>query len=252
MVELSVFLAAALLGLTVDPGQPLVQYPIYRFGRSERRKRVELGHSRGRIHIVDDDRSFATAIARRLKHAGYEVATYTSAQQLLDSLPNGNEPSCILLDVQIPGLSGPQLQERLSELGSTLPIIFLTGHPDVPTTVRTIKAGAHDFLTKPVTSDDLLRAIEKAFADYQVSREVQNKLDGVRARIATLTPRQRQVFELVVRGQTNKHAARALGCTERTIKAHRERVMEKMQVGSLPELVSVAERVGVVGGTSGS
>lgn len=206
---------------------------------------MELGHSRGRVHVVDDDRSFATAIERRLKRAGYEVATYASAQQLLDLLPNGNEPSCIVLDVRIPGLSGPQLQERLSELGSTLPIIFLTGHADIPTTVRAIKAGAHDFLTKPVTSDDLLRAIEKAFAHHQISRDEQNKLDGVRARVATLTPRERQVFEFVVGGRTNKHAARALGCTERTIKAHRQRMMEKMQVRSVAELVSLAERIGV-------
>ena len=125
----------------------------------------------GLVHIVDDDASFRTAIERRLKHAGYEVATYASAQHLLADLPNGNVPSCIVLDVQIPGLSGPQLQERLSELGSTLPIIFLTGYPDIPTTVRAIKAGAHDFLTKPVTSDDLLRAIERAFAHQQVSRD---------------------------------------------------------------------------------
>lgn len=213
---------------------------------------MELGHSRGRVHVVDDDRSFATAIERRLKRAGYEVATYASAQQLLDLLPNGNEPSCIVLDVRIPGLSGPQLQERLSELGSTLPIIFLTGHADIPTTVRAIKAGAHDFLTKPVTSDDLVRAIEKAFAHHQISRDEQNKLDGVRARVATLTPRERQVFEFVVGGHTNKHAARALGCTERTIKAHRHRVMEKMQVRSLAELVSIAERVGVLGKASGT
>jgi FixJ family two-component response regulator len=184
----------------------------------------------GRVHVVDDDAGFRAAIERRLKHAGYEVATYSSAQQLLDLLPNGNEPSCIVLDVQMAGLSGPQLQERLSELGSTLPIIFLTGHPDIPTTVRTIKAGAHDFLTKPVTSDDLLRAIEKAFAHHQISREEQNKLDGFRARIETLTPRERQIFDLVIRGKQNKHAARALGCTERTIEAHRQKVMEKMQV----------------------
>ena len=205
---------------------------------------MELGHSLGRIHVVDDDPPFAKAIERRLTQAGYEVATYASAQQLLERLPNGNEPSCIVLDVQIPGLSGPQLQERLSELGSTVPIIFLTGHADVPTTVRAVKAGAHDFLTKPVTSDDLLRAIEKAFVHHQISRDEQNKLDGLR--VARLTPRERQVFELVVRGQTNKHIARALGCTERTIKAHRERVMEKMQVQSGGGALSpLAERVGV-------
>jgi FixJ family two-component response regulator len=141
-------------------------------------------------------------------------------------------------------LDGPELQKRLAELGSTLPIIFLTGHADIPTTVRTIKAGAHDFLTKPVTSDDLFRAIEKAFAHHRTFRDLQDKMDIVRARIGTLTPRERQVFERIVRGDTNKHAARALGCSERTIKAHRQRVMDKMQVGSLPELVSLAERVG--------
>jgi FixJ family two-component response regulator len=177
-----------------------------------------------------------------LKHAGYEVATYASAQQLLDDLPNGNEPSCIVLDVRIPGLSGPQLQQRLSELGSTVPIIFLTGHPDIPTTVRTIKAGAHDFLVKLVSSDDLFRAIEKAFELHQISRDVRGKLDSVRTRIETLTPRERQVFDLIVRGHTNKQVARALGCAERTIKAHRHQVMEKMHVHTLAELVSFAER----------
>ena len=115
----------------------------------------------GFVHIVDDDASFRTAMERRLKRAGYEVATYASAQHLLDRLPSESVPSCILLDVRIPGLSGPELQGRLSELGSALPIIFLTGHPDVPTTVRAIKAGADDFLTKPVSSDELLQAVER-------------------------------------------------------------------------------------------
>jgi RNA polymerase sigma factor (sigma-70 family) len=161
----------------------------------------------------------------------YEVAAYASAQHLLDRLPSESVLSCILLDVRIPGLSGPELQDRWSKLGSTLPIIFLSGYTDIPITVRTMKAGAQDFLTKPVSSDDLLSAIERAFARHQVSRERQSKLDVGRALIATLTPRQRQVFELIVRGNTNKHIARALGCTERTIKVHRHRVMEKMQVG---------------------
>jgi FixJ family two-component response regulator len=182
---------------------------------------------------------------RRLKHAGYEVATYASAQHLLDDLPSESVRSCLLLDVRIPELSGPELQERLSELGSTLPIIFLTGYPDIPATVRAIKAGADDFLTKPVSSDDLLQAIERAIAHHEVTRGLKSKLDVVRAHVAALTPRERQVFDLVIRGDTNKHVARALGCTERTIKAHRHRVMEKMQVRSLPELVSLAERVGI-------
>jgi RNA polymerase sigma factor (sigma-70 family) len=202
----------------------------------------------GVVHIVDDDASFATAMERRLKHAGYEVAIYLSAQHLLDRLPSESVLGCILLDVRIPGLSGPELQERLSKLGSTLPIIFLTGYPDIPITVRTIKAGADDFLTKPVTSDDLLRAIERAFARYEAARAPKSKLDIVRAHIAALTPREREVFELVVRGNANKQIARALGCTERTIKAHRHRVMEKMQVRTLPELVSLAERIGAASG----
>jgi FixJ family two-component response regulator len=206
----------------------------------------------GVVHIVDDDASFRTAMERRLKHAGYAVATHASAQHLLDHLPSDSIPSCILLDVRIPGLDGPALQTRLSELGSTLPIIFLTGHADIPTTVRAIKAGADDFLTKPVTSDDLLRAIERAFARYEAARGLKSKLNIIRAHIAALTPRERQVFELVTRGDSNKHIARALGCTERTIKAHRHRVMEKMQVQSLAELVSLAERAGVLGGASGS
>ena len=203
---------------------------------------MELGDSRGRVHIVDDDPSFATAIARRLKQAGYDVATYTSARQLLDRLPTGNEPSCIILDVRMPGLDGPAPQKRLGELGATLPVIFLTGHADTPTIVRTLKAGAHDFLSKPVVSDDLLGAIERAFAHHQSSRG----LDDIRTRITNLTPREREVFELIIRGNTNKHAARTLGTTERTIKAHRSKVMEKMRVETLAELVSLAERVGVL------
>lgn len=205
----------------------------------------------GCVHIVDDDASFRTAIERRLKLAGYEVATYASAEHLLDRLPSESVPGCVLLDVRMAGLSGPELQERLSELGATLPIIFLTGHPDIPAAVRAIKAGADDFLTKPVTSDDLLKAIARAIAHQEVSRGLKSKLDMVRARMAALTPRERQVFDLVIRGDTNKHAARSLGCTERTIKAHRHMVMEKMQVQSLAELVSLAERIGVLASASG-
>ena len=203
----------------------------------------------GLVHIVDDDASFLTAIERRLKHAGYDVATYGSALQLLVNLPAESVPSCILLDVRIPGLDGPGLQKRLSELGSTLPIIFLTGNPDIPTTVRAIKAGADDFLTKPVASDDLFRAIEKALAHHRTLRDLKNKLDSLRARVGRLTPREQEVFELVIRGDVNKQIARALGCTERTVKAHRHRVMEKMQVKSLAELVSIAERISLVSAT---
>jgi hypothetical protein len=127
-------------------------------------------------------------------------------------LPSESVPGCLLLDVRIPGLGGPELQARLSGLGSTLPIIFLTGHPDIPTTVRAIKAGANDFLTKPVSSDELFQAIERAIAHHEVTFGLKSNLNMVRARIATLTPREREVFELVIRGDTNKQIARARLC----------------------------------------
>jgi FixJ family two-component response regulator len=196
--------------------------------------------------VVDDDASFRTAIARRLKLAGYDVATYASAQQLLDHLPDGERPGCILLDVRIPGLSGPELQSRLIELGSTLPIVFLTGHADTATTVRAIKAGAEDFLTKPVSSEQLIDAIDRALARQEAGRSQRGKLDGHRALLASLTPRERQVFDLIVRGKINKQIAYDLGTTERTVKAHRHQVMEKMRVHSLAELVSIAERLGLL------
>lgn len=204
----------------------------------------------GLVHVVDDDASFRTAIERLLKREGYHVAVYPSAQDLLDRPPNESEPGCILLDVRIPGLSGPELQDRLSELGSTLPIVFLTGYADVQTTVRAIKAGAEDVLVKPVSSEELLAAVERAFAHQLAARSQRHRLDAVRATIAMLTPRERQVFELVIRGKTNKQVGNVLGATERTIKAHRHRVMEKMQVRSLAELVSLAERAGILGDPS--
>ncbi|MET4179486.1 FixJ family two-component response regulator [Bradyrhizobium sp. JR7.2] len=200
----------------------------------------------GWVHIVDDDAAFAKAMERRLRLAGYDVAVYATAQELLDRLPSDSIPGCILLDVQIPDLDGPGLQRRLGEVDSALPIIFLTGYADIPATVRAIKAGAEDFFTKPVSSGDLLPAIERALAHHQTLNERRSKLEAARGRLATLTPRERQVFELVIRGKLNKQIAHTLGATERTIKAHRHMVMEKMQAQSLAELVSLAERVGIL------
>jgi len=200
------------------------------------------------VHIVDDDASFRTALERRVRRAGYDVATYPTAQQLLNDLWDESGLGCIILDVRMPGLSGPELQTRLVERGSTLPILFITGYPDVPTVVSTMKAGAEDFLTKPIDSQRLLQAVEGAIAHHKASREVKAKLDVLRIRLTSLTPRERQVFELVVRGEMNKHIAYQLGATERTIKAHRQQVMEKMAVQSLAELVSAAEHLGALGG----
>ena len=195
------------------------------------------------IHIVDDDASFRTAISRTLRTAGYDVESYENAQQLLEKLPSDVEPGCILLDLQIPGLSGVDLQDRLAALGSTIPIVFLTGHGDIPASVQAIKAGAEDFLTKPVLRTVLIEAIERALARQLATHARQSELKATRALLDKLTPRERQVFDLVVRGKMNKQIAHALGTTERTIKAHRHRVMEKVQARSLAELVNLAARL---------
>jgi FixJ family two-component response regulator len=181
-----------------------------------------------------------------LRMCGYEVLLYGSAKELLDQLPDEAGLSCVLLDVQIPGLSGPELQDRLADRGSTLPIVFLTGHGDIPTSVQAIKAGAEDFLTKPVAKEKLLDAIERALAKGRAAREQHDRVTALRSLVATLTPREHEVFERVVRGKLNKEIAYELGTTERTIKAHRQRVMEKIQVRTFAELVSIAARLGVL------
>ena len=195
------------------------------------------------VHVVDDDASFQTAIRRRLELAGYAVQVYSSAEQFLDQQPPDNQSGCILLDVQLPGLSGLALQSRLREAGSKLPIVFISGRAEIPTTVSAIKAGAEDFLIKPVASGDLLPAIERAIARQDALQKNQSELDLQRSRVASLTPRERQVCDLMVRGKHNKQIASELGPTVRTIKAHRHKVMEKMQVESLAELVAIAERL---------
>jgi RNA polymerase sigma factor (sigma-70 family) len=199
----------------------------------------------GIIYVVDDDASFRTAIQRQLEQIGYRVVVYASAEHMLEQRPDEDEIGCILLDVRMPGLSGQALHSRLHELGSSLPILFLTGYFDVNATVKAIKAGADDFLIKPVKSDELLRAIERALARHRVTLEAKREFGVLQERLATLTPRERQVFGLIVQGRTNKQAGRELGSTERTVKAHRQRVMEKMKAKSLVELVLFGQRLGV-------
>ena len=202
------------------------------------------------IYLVDDDVAFRKAISRLLRAAGYEVAEFESARELLERLPEPHEPSCILLDVQIPGVTGPELQERLIELGLELPIIFLTGHGDIATSVQAIKAGADDFLTKPVTRDTLLKAIAHALERHRIALEKKEKQTSLRALVDALTPRERQVFELVVQGRMNKQIAQQLGATERTIKAHRHSIMEKIKVTTFAQLVVFGERLGFRAGAA--
>ena len=194
------------------------------------------------IHVVDDDISVRTAVGRVLRAAGYQVSLYESASQLLENLPAA-ERGCILLDVQMPGLSGPQLQEVLGKMGFALPIIFLTGHGDIPSSVRAIKAGAEDFLSKPAPKNVLLEAVERGLKRYDETHERDVRLGAFRESFSTLTPREREVFGLVVRGKLNKQIAHDLGTSERTIKAHRHSIMQKFKVKSLAELVSIAERL---------
>jgi FixJ family two-component response regulator len=197
------------------------------------------------IHVVDDDKSFRTALSRLLKASGYEVADYDSAACFLRLIEHAR-PGCILLDVQMPTLGGLQLQEELAKLSHAWPIIFLTGHGDIPTSVLAIKAGAEDFLAKPVSSKILLAAIDRALVRYESLQKSHDQLNSFKSLIATLTPRENEVFALMVRGKLNKQIAFVLGTSERTIKAHRHMVMHKLNVQSFAEAVSMAERLGLL------
>src|SRR6516162_6509575 len=197
------------------------------------------------IHVVDDDASFRAALGELLSACGYRVALYESAEQLLKTLPGGDR-GCILLDVQMAGLSGPQLQDQLAELGCRLPIVFVTGHGDIPITVRTIKAGAEDFLTKPVPKERLLEAIKHALVRYEEMRAKDGRIAMLRARHSRLTSREHEIFALLVRGNPHKQIAHALGTSERTVKMHRHNVMQKFEVQSLAELAVAAERLGLL------
>jgi FixJ family two-component response regulator len=197
------------------------------------------------IHVVDDDASFRTAIARLLRASGYQVALYESGDAFLGQSVSA-EDGCILLDVRMPGLTGLDLQDRLNELECILPVIFLTGHGDIPTSVRAVKAGAEDFLSKPVDKKRLLEAVQRALAQCIARREERDQINRLRNLVSKLTPREREVFTLVVRGKLNKQIAAELGTSERTIKAHRSAVMEKLEVDSLAESVSIAERLGIL------
>jgi FixJ family two-component response regulator len=203
------------------------------------------------IHIVDDDISIRTAVGRVLRAAGYQVSLYESANHLLEKLPAADR-GCILLDVRMPGLNGPQLQDVLGKMSFALPIIFLTGHGDIPTSVRAIKAGAEDFLSKPAPKKVLLEAIERALKRYDDTHEHNVRLNAYRELFSKLTPREREVFGLVVRGRLNKQIAHGLGTSERTIKAHRHSIMQKFKAKSLAALVSIAEHLGVLAESASS
>jgi RNA polymerase sigma factor (sigma-70 family) len=197
------------------------------------------------VFIVDDDAPLRESLRNLIRSVGLRVELFASAQEFLQS-QQPDTPSCLVLDVRMPGLSGLDLQKQTSEAGLEIPIIFITGHGDVPMTVRAMKAGAVEFLTKPFRDQDLLDAIQQALERSRNAREQRAATKELRQRFASLTPREREVMERVVAGLLNKQIGAELGTSETTVKIHRHQVMEKMGAGSLPELVRMADRLGIV------
>jgi FixJ family two-component response regulator len=203
------------------------------------------------IHLVDDDDSFRRAVSRLLLAAGFVVRGYSSAAEFLLARAD-EEPGCVLLDVQMPGLDGLELQAALAKQGAGLPVVFVTGHGDIPMSVRAMKTGAVDFLTKPIKKEALLQAVEAALARNAEQRNASERSREVREQFTALSSRECEVFERVTAGKLNKQIAAELGLAERTVKAHRANVMEKFQAASLAELVHIAAELRAVAGASSS
>jgi len=197
------------------------------------------------VSVVDDDPSVRRSLARLVKAAGYKVEAFASAREFL-ARPPEEGPACLLLDVRMPGLTGLDLQETLAIAAHSTSIIFITGYRDVRASVKAMKAGAVDFLTKPVDDQELLGAIERAVARAGAARVEEDRVTEIRERIKALTPREVEVFALVVTGMLNKQIAFDLGVSEKMVKVHRGRVMEKMRARSLAELVRLADEGGVI------
>jgi RNA polymerase sigma factor (sigma-70 family) len=198
------------------------------------------------VFVVDDYAPVRSAVSRLLRAAGFAVAAFASPEKFLAQY-DPHTPGCLVLDLDMPAVHGLELQRILATKGSVLPIIFLTGHGDIPESVQAMKRGASDFLTKPVNDKDLLAAVRVAIERDALARREQAKRSEICARLDTLTPREREVLEHVVAGKLNKQIARDLGVTEGTIKMHRARVMAKMKVQAVADLVRLAERCGIRG-----
>jgi len=198
------------------------------------------------VFIVDDDLSVRRTTERLVRTAGFNVQTFTSAREFLKN-PRPDGPACLILDVRMPGLDGMQLQRELAQSGINLPIIFITGHGDIPMSVRAMKAGAVEFLTKPFRSQSLLVAIRSAIERDRSAHKERSESGELRERYEQLTTREREVMTLVVTGMLNKQVAGELTTTERTIKFHRANIMQKMQAESLADLVRMAGKLGVSG-----
>ena len=198
------------------------------------------------VFVVDDDQSMRTYLRRLFESVSLRVVVFSSAEEFLRST-RPDAPACLVLDVQMPGLSGLDLQRELARADLLIPIIFVTGHGDIPMSVQAMKAGAVEFLTKPFRNQELLDAVREAHARDRVARRRTSEVAELRARYERLTPREREVFALVVAGLLNKQVAAQLGASERTVKAHRAQVVQKMEADSLADLVRMAEKLGIVG-----
>jgi FixJ family two-component response regulator len=196
------------------------------------------------VLVVDDDVSVREALGSLIRSAGLRVETFASAQEFLVR-PQADAPSCLVLDVRLPGLSGLELQKRMVEVNLEIPIVFITGHGDVPTSVQAMKAEALEFLTKPFADWDLLDAIRQAIKRDRAARQQQAEMRELHGRYESLTPREREVMELVVSGLLNKQIAAELGISEFTVKVHRGKVTHKMRASSLADLVRISERLGI-------
>src|SRR5881296_3588344 len=196
------------------------------------------------VFIVDDDLSVRRSTERLLRAAGLKVQTFTSAREFLKH-PRPEGPACLVLDVRMPGLSGIELQRELTHSGIQIPIIFITAHGDIPMTVRAMKAGAVEFLTKPFRDQDLLDAIQIALERDRTRRVQETEVAKLRERYESLTPREREVMPLVVSGLLNKQIADTIGATEATVKVHRSQLMRKMGANSVADLVRMAEKIGI-------
>jgi RNA polymerase sigma factor (sigma-70 family) len=200
----------------------------------------------GLVYVIDDDESVCRALGRLIRSVGLDVETFASARAFLERKP-ADRPACLVLDVRLPGASGLDLQASLGRAQEAMPIIFITGHGSVPMSVRAMKGGALDFLQKPFQDQELLDAVQRALARSRVVRVEESERAAVERRLATLTPRERQVLRLVVRGMLNKQIAAELGAAEKTVKVHRGRVMKKMQADSVAEIVRMVQKVGLEG-----